>query len=120
MNYLILYVDNAPNSANFYAKLLNIQPVEFSQSFALFVLSPEFKLGLWSKHEVEPPAKPVLGGGSELALRVENDERVHELCEKWRKSGLLIQQEPVNMDFGLNFVALDPDGHRLRVFAPSE
>jgi hypothetical protein len=23
------------------------------------------------------------------------------------------------MDFGCTFVALDPDGHRLRVFAPS-
>jgi len=23
------------------------------------------------------------------------------------------------MDFGFTFVALDPDGHRLRVFAPS-
>jgi hypothetical protein len=24
------------------------------------------------------------------------------------------------MDFGRTFVALDPDGHRLRVFAPAE
>ncbi|CDZ78182.1 Glyoxalase-like domain protein [Legionella massiliensis] len=119
MNYLILYVDNPPNSANFYANLFNIQPVEFSQTFALFVLSPEFKLGLWSKHEVEPAASPVLGGGSELAMQVENDERVRELCDKWRNFGLSIKQEPLKMDFGLNFVVLDPDGHRLRVFARS-
>ena len=25
---------------------------------------------------------------------------------------------PTAMDFGFTFVALDPDGHRLRVFAP--
>jgi hypothetical protein len=24
------------------------------------------------------------------------------------------------MDFGYTFVALDPDGHRLRVYAPAE
>ncbi len=35
-------------------------------------------------------------------------------------SGLLpIAQPPTAMDFGLTFVALDPDGHRLRVFAPA-
>jgi hypothetical protein len=26
-------------------------------------------------------------------------------------------QTPTEMDFGTTFVALDPDGHRLRVFA---
>jgi hypothetical protein len=26
---------------------------------------------------------------------------------------------PTKMDFGTTFVALDPDGHRLRVFAPA-
>jgi len=28
-----------------------------------------------------------------------------------------VAQKPVDMDFGHTFVALDPDGHRLRVFA---
>jgi hypothetical protein len=31
---------------------------------------------------------------------------------------LKIAQAPTAMDFGMTFVALDPDGHRLRVFAP--
>jgi hypothetical protein len=33
------------------------------------------------------------------------------------KRGLPIAQAPTAMDFGPTFVALDPDGHRLRVFA---
>ncbi len=36
----------------------------------------------------------------------------------WSLRGLPILQAPTNMDFGRTFVALDPDGHRLRVFAP--
>ena len=35
-----------------------------------------------------------------------------------KASGLPIVQKPTAMDFGHTFVALDPDGHRLRVFAP--
>jgi hypothetical protein len=27
-------------------------------------------------------------------------------------------QSPIAMDFGFTFTAVDPDGHRLRVFAP--
>jgi hypothetical protein len=30
-----------------------------------------------------------------------------------------IIQEPTDMDFGRTFVGLDPDGHRVRVFAPA-
>jgi predicted enzyme related to lactoylglutathione lyase len=37
----------------------------------------------------------------------------------WSKRGLTIAQPPTQMDFGHTFVALDPDGHRLRVFAPA-
>jgi catechol 2,3-dioxygenase-like lactoylglutathione lyase family enzyme len=29
------------------------------------------------------------------------------------------EQSPTELDFGRTFVALDPDGHRLRVFAPA-
>jgi predicted enzyme related to lactoylglutathione lyase len=34
--------------------------------------------------------------------------------------GVAIAQKPVEMDFGYTFTALDPDGHRLRVFAPGQ
>jgi hypothetical protein len=38
----------------------------------------------------------------------------------WIACGLRIVQEPVDLDFGYTFTALDPDGHRLRVFAPRQ
>ena len=39
---------------------------------------------------------------------------------EWQAKGLRIVQGPTEMDFGYTFVALDPDGQRLRVFAPSQ
>ena len=44
--------------------------------------------------------------------------RVDELYREWVGRGLRIAQAPVTLDFGYTFVALDPDQHRLRVFAP--
>ena len=38
---------------------------------------------------------------------------------EWGGRKLTVAQAPVEMDFGYTFVALDPDQHRLRVFAPN-
>ena len=116
-NYVILYVDNPIHSANFYSDLLNKEPIESSPTFVLFELESGIKLGLWSKHSVEPAADAESGGGFELAISVSNNEQVHRIYEQWKAKGLTLIQEPIMMDFGLNFVAVDPDSHRLRVFA---
>ncbi|TDR82740.1 VOC family protein [Paludibacterium purpuratum] len=115
-NYLLLYVDSPAQSAAFYSWLLDRQPVESSPTFALFVLDSGVKLGLWSKHTVEPAAA-VTGGGGELGFPVENHDVVRALYKAWCDKGLPILQPPTELDFGYTFVALDPDGHRLRVFA---
>ncbi len=116
-NFIILYVDSPTMSADFYAALLGKPPVEFSATFAMFALPSGVMLGLWSRHTVEPAAAPTLGGGSEVAFAVENRDQVTSLYNTWTARGLGIAQKPVDMDFGHTFVALDPDGHRLRVFA---
>lgn len=92
--------------------------MELSPTFALFILDSGLKLGLWSRHTVEPTTR-VTGGGGELALSVADDQAVDQLHAQWAELGLSIAQAPVAMDFGYTFVALDPDGHRLRVFSPS-
>jgi predicted enzyme related to lactoylglutathione lyase len=53
-----------------------------------------------------------------LGFSVADATAVDALHQEWRKRGLKITQAPTEMDFGRTFVALDPDGHRLRVFAP--
>ena len=53
----------------------------------------------------------------EVAFTVADATAVKATHADWIKRGLTIVQAPTAMDFGLTFVALDPDGHRLRVFA---
>ncbi len=72
---------------------------------------------LWSRHTVEPSAAFAVGGG-EIAFAVREPSEVDALHEAWADKGLIIVQKPTDMDFGRAFMALDPDGHRLRVFAP--
>lgn len=65
------------------------------------------------------PAATAAGGGGEIAFSVSSRDVVGNLFTDWTQRGLVIEQEPTDMDFGYTFVALDPDGHRLRVFAPT-
>jgi predicted enzyme related to lactoylglutathione lyase len=117
-NFIILYVDDAGTSSAFYADLLGKAPVEASPTFAMFHLDSGVMLGLWKRKGVEPPAieSP---GSAELAFAVADKSAVNTSHADWRKRGIRVIQAPVEMDFGYTFTALDPDGHRLRVFAPS-
>jgi len=116
-NFILLYVASPDASAAFYTDLLGRAPVEASPTFAMFALDSGVMLGLWSKHTVEPAA-PAHFGGSELAFTVSDVDAVRVKHREWLERGLPIAQAPIDMDFGHTFVALDPDGHRLRVFAP--
>ncbi|HSI60645.1 MAG TPA: VOC family protein [Ideonella sp.] len=117
-NFVLLYVKSPAASATFYADLLGKPPVEASPTFAMFALSSGVMLGLWAAHTVEPAATAG-GGGAELAFAVDSDDTVGTLHAAWRAKGLRVAQPPTRMDFGFTFLALDPDGHRLRVFAPA-
>ena len=118
LSFVLLYVENPTASAAFYADLLDKQPVDASPTFAMFAMESGVMLGLWSRHTVAPAAT-VPPGGSEIAFTVADATAVEATHQDWRKRGLTIAQEPTAMDFGHTFVALDPDGHRLRVFAPA-
>ena len=117
-NFILAYVADATKSAALYSKLLDAQPVESSPNWAMFAFPNGLALGLWSRDEVEPRA--TLPGGSEIGFPVANDDAVRSTRDAWVKLGLRILQEPVKMDFGFTFTAADPDGHRLRVFAPAQ
>lgn len=115
-SFVLLYVDDPAASAAFYAGLLGRPPVESSPTFAMFALPSGVMLGLWSRHTVTPAA--TAPGGGEIAFTVEGADAVKATHAAWTERGLAIAQEPTTLDFGFTFVALDPDGHRLRVFAP--
>lgn len=115
-SYTLLYVDSPEASVRFYSELLSERPVEASPTFALFVLDSGLKLGLWSRHTVQPPPSAE-AGGAELGIRLADDAAVDAAHADWRERGVTILREPFRQDFGRSFVALDPDGHRLRVYA---
>ena len=117
-NFILLYVDSPAASAAFYSELFGHAPLESSPTFAMFALASGVMFGLWSKHTVAPAAPPHFGG-SELAFTVADADAVRAKHREWSARGLPIAQAPIDLDFGHTFVALDPDGHRLRVFAPT-
>jgi catechol 2,3-dioxygenase-like lactoylglutathione lyase family enzyme len=117
-SYVLLYVEKPAASVAFYTDLLGRPPVESSPAFALFVLPSGMKFGLWARDTVEPKAVAASGGG-EVCVSVADSEAVDRTHAEWKARGLKIAQPPTAMDFGRTFVALDPDGHRLRVFAPA-
>ena len=117
LNFIILYVDNPTASSQFYQRILGHEPLESSPTFVMFALKSGPMLGLWSKHTVEPAAQSAVGGG-ELAFALSDRKELQTLYGKWQSQGLPIIQTPTDMDFGHTFVALDPDGHRLRAFVP--
>jgi len=106
-------------SETFYNALLGRAPVESSPTFVLFALESGLMLGLWSRHTVQPPPAAA-AGGSEIGIPVDNPAAVGTLHADWKAHGIAIVQEPTDLDFGRTFVALDPDGRRVRVFAPSQ
>jgi predicted enzyme related to lactoylglutathione lyase len=112
---MILYVADVERSAVFYAELFDCAPVEASANFAMFVFPSGLKLGLWARSGVLP-APQVDAGASELVLALDGPEQLQQLFADWLQRGVVIAQSPTAMDFGLTFVALDPDQHRLRVF----
>lgn len=116
-NFTILYVDNPPASAAFYETLLEKPPIESSPTFAMFALDNGTRFGLWSRHTVEPAATAA-PGSIEIAFAVGDRAEVTRIHDAWTQRGLPMLQTPTALDFGYTFVALDPDGHRLRVFTP--
>lgn len=117
-NFTICYVENPLSSGRFYADLLGTEPIEASPTFVLFVLNNGLLLGLWSRHTVEPPVTPGAFGG-EIAFRYASYEEVDKVHADWTARGLSILSKPQTLEFGRSFVAIDPDGHRLRVFSPA-
>jgi len=115
-SHLLLYVDDPQASKRFYAGLLDIAPVADGPEFVLFALRSGLMLGLWARRTVLP--RPVaLAGGGEIGFRVDSAAQVDAAYADWFGRGISIAQPPADMVFGRAFLALDPDGHRLRVYA---
>ncbi|WP_411566236.1 VOC family protein [Pseudomonas orientalis] len=116
-NLFLLYVKDPQKSRVFYECLLDRKAQSAFPSYVSFLLDNGTALGLWSTG-----AKDFKSGGSgnrsEVAFLVETEVQVESLHQQWTAKGFDIEQSLHHAVFGLTFVALDPDGHRLRVCMP--
>jgi len=118
LNLVLLYVADPLKSAKFYSTILGKKPVGLSPGYAMFVVDGGLKLGLWKRQDVQPSPEGA-PGSVELVFSEESDQQVDERFAEWTGNGLVIAQTPTRMEFGYTFVALDPDGQRLRVYKPA-
>jgi catechol 2,3-dioxygenase-like lactoylglutathione lyase family enzyme len=115
LSLVILLVADPAASVAFYRDILGLEPTEQSPTFAMFALPSGVALGLWSSATVAPPPASA-PGATELCFL---EEDVDGLYAAWAARGIRMAQQPTDMDFGRTFVALDRDGHRVRVFRPT-
>lgn len=115
--FTILYVSNVRQSAQFYADRLGLPILEESPGFAMLALAQGAMLGLWVKGGVQP-APTGAAGASELAVTLPDTTSLQATYDAWLAAGVPMLNAPAKMDFGTNFTAADPDGHRLRMFVP--
>ena len=120
ISFLLLYVENVAASQAFYAETLGRKAVESSPTFAMIPAAPGVMLGLWRRDGVEPRPQARAAAGGEIAFALESDAAVDAAFAQWRARGVEIAQPPTRLDFGYAFLGLDPDGNRLRVFAPGQ
>jgi catechol 2,3-dioxygenase-like lactoylglutathione lyase family enzyme len=118
-NLILLYVKDPAKSAAFYKDLLGHEPFASFPTYVAFALEGGFTLGLWATHRVSPPP-PESGNRTELGFMVKDAAAVEALHIDWSKRGITIEVKPITDVFGRTFVALDPDGHRLRVCTPDK
>jgi predicted enzyme related to lactoylglutathione lyase len=112
-SFVLLYVENPPAGAGFYADLLGRPILDNSPTIAMLPAKGRRDAGI----VVAQDGRACSRCAGEVAFTVENVAAVEATFADWKKRGLNILQEPVQMDFGMTFVATD--GHRLRVFVPA-
>ena len=110
---IVLYVEHILISSQFYQDLLGIKADDTSPTFHTFRLSNGMSLGLKANHAVEPPTEK--SGRGELAFTVDNNNKVDTLFVEWQEKGIKMALPPTIVPYGYTFLALDPDGNRLRV-----
>ncbi len=118
-NLVLFYVKNPLESASFYEKVFEQKPVAAFPTYVAFSFSSGLTFSLWST-QAKNFVSCGSGNRSELAFMVSDEDEVRRLCDLWKKNGISIEQDLHKAVFGLTFVALDPDGHRIRVCIPDK
>ncbi|MCX2926568.1 VOC family protein [Streptomyces sp. NEAU-W12] len=110
----IVYVNDAPEAARFYADLLEIEPTFQSPAYIAFGLGGGADLALWSGQTDGPT--PAVPRTSEVCLMLPGGpEAIDRRFARWTGKGVRVVSEPSDEVFGRTFVVADPDGNLIRV-----
>ncbi|TKF33853.1 glyoxalase [Vibrio kanaloae] len=111
----VLYVADIHRSMDFYAKAFDCEPKLLSPTFAALDFADNVKITL-KQADFLTPASTVKGGGTEISMPLADKETLGNLYQTWAEKGIQFEQVPEESVYGINFLAVDPDGHRIRVF----
>lgn len=115
---VLFYVSNIAKSSAFYADLFALEASIASPFYALFKLASGFEFAIYDRAKLQPPAS-AMSASAELGFTVADVPALNALHAQWVGKGIPIIMPPTKMYFGgIHFMAVDPDGHRLRVATP--
>jgi predicted enzyme related to lactoylglutathione lyase len=110
----IVYVNDAPEAARFYADLLEIKPSLETPGYIAFDLGAGADLALWSGQI--NGLTPAVPRTSEVCLALPGGpDAIDRQFEQWTAKGVRVVSEPRDESFGRTFVVADPDGNLIRV-----
>jgi len=102
----------------FYSDLFDLKPTVASPFYAMYKLDTGFEFAIYDRNKLQPPAA-AMSASAELGFTVADNAALNALHREWIEKGIEIIMPPMKMYFGgIHFMALDPDGHRLRVATP--
>jgi catechol 2,3-dioxygenase-like lactoylglutathione lyase family enzyme len=108
---ILLAVADPEASVRFYSSLLGRRPLMAGPDRALFLMGSGRALGLMRRAGGGP------GEARELEVPLDDPAAVEQAHIDCWDRGARILIPPTEMEAGRGFVARDPDGHRLRIYA---
>ncbi|MBU2896674.1 VOC family protein [Vibrio hepatarius] len=114
---VVLYVKDIEVSQRFYTQVLGCESTILSPTFVAINFANNITVTLKQNTDLTPVSS-ITGGGSELSVVVSDSIKLQQLYQSWKGQLVEFAQHPIQLSFGVNFVAIDPDGHRIRVFSP--
>jgi catechol 2,3-dioxygenase-like lactoylglutathione lyase family enzyme len=111
-NQTVLYVKDIATSRDFYTRVLGKDAIQPSPTFNFFPLKNGSTLALLQQGTGGVGTATM--DGFELVFELPDREAVDRAAATWKEQGVRFVEEPTELPFGYAFIALDPDGTRLR------
>jgi predicted enzyme related to lactoylglutathione lyase len=118
MGIVILYVRDIQKAKAFYTEVVGLPVIEEQSDVNFIMLRPtEGSLLALEDISVLPAGQAKEPGSIEVGLEVADADAV---WQRWKSHGVEMVTELEDKPFGRTFLAKDPEGHYLTVYAPGQ